>query len=82
MSHGARNSQARSVDRPALPGLELGAGSRVLTQELRQRPQQPAEVGAADLAREAQRLDDPIPHRVGKRAFSRSSDSPKRPLAR
>ena len=59
--------QPRGADRPALPGLELGSGAGVLAKELRQRAQQPAEVGAADLARDAHRLDDPVADRVGER---------------
>ena len=50
MIQGAAKRQPRGADRPALPGLELGAGADVLAKELRQRSQQPAEIGAADLA--------------------------------
>ena len=55
------------VDRPALAGLELGAGAGVLAEERRQGTEQPAEVAATDLAGHADRLDDAVADRVGER---------------
>src|SRR5690606_40450320 len=57
--------EPRSPDGPALPRLELSAGAGVVPQELRERAQETAKVGAADVARDAQGLDDPIGDRVG-----------------
>jgi hypothetical protein len=49
-----------------LTGLQLGAGAGVLTEELREGPEQTAEIGSADLARNPQGLDDAIGDRIGK----------------
>src|SRR5690606_37888276 len=56
----AGDREPRAVDRPRLAGLELPAGAGVLAQERGQGPQEAPEVGAAHVAREAQRLDDAV----------------------
>ena len=62
--HGAATASRARVHRPALPRLELAARPDVLAQERRQGAQEPAEVRAADVAGQAQRLDDPVRDRV------------------
>ena len=57
--------EAGAVDGPGLSRLELGAGAGVVAQEPGEVAQQPPEVTAADLAGDAQALDDPVADRVG-----------------
>ena len=47
---GRGDSEPGAVDRPRLAGLQLGTSARVVTQECRQRAQQPSEIAATDLA--------------------------------
>ena len=59
-AHGAATASRAALTVQRLPGLELGPGAGVLAQEARQGAQQVAEVGAADLAGDAQALDEPV----------------------
>ena len=80
---GGRDGQPGGVHRPALARLQLGARAAVLAQEGRQGPQQPTQVAAADLARDAQRLDEAISDRVAQaslEAVETVLESPARPV--
>ena len=61
----ARDREPCAIDGPALPGLDLAAGPGVFTQRLTEAAQQAADVGAADVAGEPQRLDDAVGNGVG-----------------
>ena len=63
---GCGERQPCRAHRPALLGGEFGARRGVLTQEGAEGAKQATDVAAADVAGEAQRLDEPIGGRVGK----------------
>ena len=64
-----RHRHPGGVHRPRLPGEEFGSGPGVVAEESGQRRQQTAEVGAANLTGDPQRLAHPVADRVGERVL-------------